>query len=127
MKEAQLNKESVFDYAIRVKHPDGKWKYVLKKDIKYYSKRYKKWIIAKKWDKFDGATDAPDIDSFGWLFHDILCRDGFFADGTSCNNWQASSVLSDILKEEGRWVRRHTWFWATWLLGGGKARDNGLL
>ena len=102
------------------------FKYELLKNIEYYSGRYDKYVIAKKGERFDGATGAIDIDSFGWIIHDVLCRDGVFADGTPCNNWQASQVLSDILKSEGRCIRRHSWFWATWLFGGGKARKNGL-
>ena len=97
------------------------------KDKTYYSKRYNKEVCIKVTDKpYDGATGAFDIDSFGWLFHDVLCRDGKFEDGTICTNWMASSVLSDVLKSEGRWFRSRSWFIATWFGGGGKARDNGL-
>lgn len=105
--------------------PKG-FKYELTKDVSYFSKRYNKFVVAKKGERFDGATMAIDIDSYGWLIHDVLCRDGCFADGSPCNNWQASQVLSDILKSEGRWFRKYTWFWATWLFGGGEARKNGL-
>ena len=96
------------------------------KPYEYFSKRYQKRVLADEGDIFDGATGAIDINSFGWVIHDVLCRDGKFKDGTICTNWQASSVLSDILKEEGRWFRARSWFITTWLLGGGKARDNGL-
>ena len=105
----------------------GKTRYQVTQYKSYYSKRYNKHICITPQDPtYDGATGARDIDSFGWLYHDVLCRDGCFSDGTKCNNWQASQVLSDILKEEGRWVRSKTWLWMTWLIGGGKARDNGM-
>ncbi len=97
------------------------------KDKEYYSKRYHKRVQIRVTDKpYDGATGAFDIDSFGWLFHDVLCREGTFADGTKCTNWQASQVLQDILKSEGYWFRARSWFVATWLFGGGKARKNGM-
>lgn len=113
---------------IPAKHPKkGKFKYRLKVDISYYSTRYDCIVRGKKGEVFDGATGAIDIDSYGWVIHDILCRDGCFADGTPCNNWQASMVLHDVLRSEGRWFRKYTWFLATWLFGGGKARDNGLI
>lgn len=100
--------------------------YRVVKEIKYYSPRYNRWVIAKVGDIFDGATGAFDINSFGWIIHDVLCRDGCFSNGDKCTNLQASAVLSDILKSEGRWFRRLTWFGATWLFGGGKARKNGM-
>ena len=119
--------KSVFDYVeiISADNLDVLGYRVLE-NIAYYSKRYKRWIGVEAKDKSDGATCAPDIDSFCWLFHDELCNDGAFEDGTECNNWQASSVLSDILKQEGRWFRARTWFTATWIGGGGKARENGM-
>jgi len=101
--------------------------YQVIKDKTYFSKRYSKEVCIRKSDKpYDGATGAFDIDSFGWLFHDVLCRDGRFDDGSACTNLQASAVLGDILASEGRWFRRNSWFVATWLFGGGKARDNGM-
>ena len=75
----------------------------------------------------DGATGALDINSFSWLVHDKICYEGKFSDGSPCNNWQASQVLSDILKDEGKWFRSKTWFVATWLFGGGNARKNGMM
>lgn len=104
----------------------GGYNYVITKDVAYFSKRYGKWVKAKKGEKFDGATGAMDIDSKGWIIHDVLCRDGKFSDGTECTNWQASRILSDILSSEGRYIRSKTWFAATWLFGGGKARRNGM-
>ena len=117
---------SIYDYLDRYINEDGKERYRVFEEIRYYSTRYNKWVVAKVNDDFDGATGALDINSFGWIIHDVLCRDGYFEGGTKCNNWQASSVLSDILKEENRWFRARSWFVATWLFGGGKARKNGM-
>jgi len=101
--------------------------YILLEEFAYFSHRYEKWIFAHLGEEFDGATGAIDICPPAWIAHDVLCRDGKFADGTPCSNWQASRVLTDILKEKGHWVRRYTWLWATFLFGGGKARDNGMI
>ena len=92
----------------------------------YYSHRYNKYITVPEGYVSDGATGAIDISSKGWWVHDVLCEYGKFNDGTPCNNKQASQILSDILKSEGRYIRSVTWFFATWLFGGGKARDNGM-
>jgi hypothetical protein len=117
---------SIFDNIKLVSNGDGGYYYVIQKTMRYYSGRYDLWVVARTGDNFDGATGAMDIDSRSWIFHDILCRDGVFEDGTICTNWQASMVMSDILASEGRWFRKVTWFAATWLMGGGKARDNGM-
>lgn len=121
-----LDKDSVFDYVLPFDDPTGEYKYRVLENIAYYSLRYRKWVLVEAGDKSDGATSAIDIESFGWIFHDELCATGLFSDGTKCNNRQASMVLSDILTVEGHHVRSVTWFIATWLFGGGKARDNGL-
>ena len=114
------------NYFIEFDDRDGKSRYVTTVEIWYKSKRYNKWIVLEKYFDSDGATGAYDINSFGWLMHDKLCNTGKFNDASTCSNWQASKVLRDILDEESRWVRKHTWFWATWLFGGGKARKNGM-
>ena len=121
-----MTDKSVFNMMRLMPNGKGGFNYVLTEDIRYFSYRYKQFVIARRGEIFDGATGAMDIDTHAWLFHDVLCRDGCWANGTPCNNWQASKVLSDILKEEGRWFRARSWFAATWLFGGGKARDNGL-
>jgi len=54
----------------------------------------------------------------------MLCRYGCWDDGTPCSNWQASTVLYDILKEDGHSFRAPFWRIATFLLGGGAARDD---
>ena len=124
-REVNVKTQSVFDFVTPI-IGDPKYKYCVKENLVYWSKRYKKRITVKKGDKSDGATSAPDIDSFCWLIHDDLCNFGVFEDGSKCTNWQASKILSDILREEGRWLRSFTWFVGTWLIGGGKARDNGM-
>ena len=122
-------RESIYDYIEPIKSGAGVvLGYQVMKDKGYFSKRYQKHVkIYASDEPYDGASGAMDIDSFGWLFHDVLCREGVFSDGTSCTNWQASKVLSDILKSEGRWFRSRSWLVATWLFGGGKARDNGMI
>lgn len=100
--------------------------YIRKTAFTYYSWRYDKFVTVKAGFESDGATGARDINSLSWWVHDVLCDYGVFDDGTPCNNWQASAILSDILKAEGRWFRARTWFVMTWLFGGGKARDNGM-
>lgn len=93
----------------------------------YYSSRYDKSVTVPAGYMSDGATGAIDIkNSISWWVHDVLCDTGKFDDGTDCTNWQASMILSDILSEEGHYIRSIGWLWATWLFGGGKARDNGM-
>jgi len=98
--------------------------YRRKSRLVYYSKRYKKHITVPYGYPSDGATGAIDIDSNGWWVHDVLCDKGVFDDGTPCTNWQASTILSDILREEGRWVRAIYWWPFTYLFGGGECRKN---
>lgn len=102
-------------------------RYKLKTRISYRSPRYGKTVICEPEMESDGATGATDLPTKGWWVHDQLCNTGEFADGTPCTNLQASMILSDILREEGRWFRSATWFGATWLFGGGKARENGMI
>lgn len=101
--------------------------YQNKKEIRYFSERYQKWVIVPVDYPSDGATFASDIYSDSWWVHDKLCDTGTWEDGTCVSNWQASQVLADILNDEGRWIRARRWFWATWLIGGGKCRENGML
>jgi len=96
-------------------------------EIKYYSVRYDKYVTVPKNYPSDGATGGVDIFSISWWVHDKVCDTGEWDDGTKINNWQASKVLQDILRSEGRPVRAVLWFWATWLLGGGEARENGMV
>tara|TARA_R110002096_G_scaffold128126_1_gene276335 strand:- start:561 stop:926 length:366 start_codon:yes stop_codon:yes gene_type:complete len=120
--------KSVFDHVfIKYNKKKKSVYYVVHTQYKYFSLRYGKWVHCHVCMKSDGATNAMDIDSFSWLVHDKICDIGLFQDGTKCTNKQASMIISDILKSEGKWFRAKTWFVATWLFGGGKARKNGLL
>jgi hypothetical protein len=92
----------------------------------YYVSRYGKKVSIPTGRRSDGATGAWDIISEAWWVHDELCNTGKFDDGTPCTNLQASTILSDILKKEGRWFRARTWFITTLAFGGGKARENGV-
>ena len=103
-----------------------KYKYKLLQPVYYYSERFKKDVHVPIGYMSDGASGAFDIDSLSWWVHDFLCESGRWSDGTPVTNWQASSVLSDILKSEGRWARSRYWFLATFLFGCKKARQNGM-
>ncbi len=105
---------------------DGEEVYMLTAPLSYFSRRYGKTIKCTIGFKSDGATGAKDITSISWWIHDKLCDTGRFADGTRCNNWQASRILRDILKSEGRWARAIYWTVMTWSFGGGEARENGM-
>jgi len=118
-------------FYIRIDDPP--FKYQLIDKIDYYSKRYNKYINVPKGYKSDGATGAIDIeDSISWWVHDKLCDTGMFSDNTRCTNWQASVILSDILRSEWginkplRILRAYAWLPATFLFGGGEARKNGM-
>ncbi len=112
-------------YEIIPETPDGK-KYRLLEPIKYYCKRYDKYISLSVGYLSDGATGAFDIHSLSWWVHDKITDTGKFDDGSLCNNRQASTILADILFNEKRWFRSVYWWWATWLIGGKEARKNGM-
>jgi len=97
--------------------------YICTKTHFYYSRRYKKWVSVEAGFYSDGATGVPDIKTDAWWVHDVLCRFGKFADGTPCTNWQASSILHDILNEDGYKFRAPFWRIGTFLFGGGAARE----
>lgn len=100
--------------------------YTLQYTIKYTSTRYGKTTVVPKGYKSDGATGAFDIWSEAWWVHDKLCDQGTWDDKTPITNWEASTVLSDILATEGRWFRARYWWLATWLFGCTKAKRNGM-
>ena len=102
------------------------YRWILEETFTYHSERYAHDVTCRKGMLSDGATGALDIVSQGWWVHDQLCNTGQWDDGTLVNNWQASRVLGDILRGEGRWARSKYWFWATWFFGGDKARVNGM-
>ena len=92
--------------------------YINPKTIKYFSKRYNKWVIVEQGFESDGASGpAIDICSNSWFIHDKVCDTKKFDDGTNCSNIQASFILYDILKSEGRHIRKYTWFVSTYLWG----------
>lgn len=103
----------------------NRWWYRCPAEIRYYSARYDRWVVVPEDRWSDGATGALDMFSRAWWIHDELCNTGHWAGGTSCDNWQASTVLSDVLREEGRALRAVGWWGATWLFGGGKCRKVG--
>lgn len=114
-------------YMMKTRDRNGKRWYIVMTELWYYSDRYDEWVVCQKHFVSDGATGAYDINSFGWLFHDKLCNTGTFNDTTPCTNWQASTVIYDILKAEGYWFRARSWRYMTFGFGGGKARKNGML
>ncbi len=101
-------------------------KYICPYDIYYYSERYDKHVTVFKGYESDGASGAIDVWSHSWWVHDLLCERGTWNDGTPVTNWQASTVLSDILLAEGRCIRARYWWLFTWLFGCKKARKNGM-
>ncbi|MEE8288947.1 MAG: hypothetical protein V3R25_05995 [Nitrosomonadaceae bacterium] len=108
-------KDSIYNYIYETNR--SKWykrRYKVFNEKTYFSKRYGKHIdITVDDPPYDGASGAKDINSFGWLFHDVLKRDKKWSDGTRCSNSKASWVLYDILKSEGRWFRARTWYVST--------------
>lgn len=97
---------------------------MLRSSLRYYSERYGKSTTAPEGFVMDGATGATDILSIGWPIHDWLTDSGLagprnvgcrWDDGTTCSRWQSSTVLFDVLRAEGRWVRAPFWALATWL------------
>ena len=93
-------------------------KYVNPFRIRYYSSRYKKWVIVEKGYPSDGATGAIDIkNSISWWVHDKLKATEKFEDGSYCSNFKASRIISDILWEEKHYIRAYTWGIATFLWG----------
>lgn len=92
----------------------------------YYSSRFNRSITIPEGFYSDGATGAWDVKSDAWGIHDNICRYGKWDDGTPIDNFTASTVLGDILWRDGFWFRSIYWWWATYLFGGGAARDNGM-
>lgn len=93
----------------------------------YYSPRYNRFLTIPEGFYSDGATNALDIpNTDAWIVHDHICRYAVWDDGTKIDNWTASTVLGDILWRDGYHLRAVVWWWATYLFGGGAARDNGM-
>ena len=100
--------------------------YVLPYEIRWVSQRYGKVVTVPPGFESNGADWALDIWTEAWWVHDWFCRHGVWDDGSSVTNWEASSVLADILTKEGRWFRARYWWLATWIAGCAKARRNGM-
>lgn len=111
--------ESIYRYVSKIKTGSGKTLgYQVTNYRSYYSERYAKNVEITPDDlPYDGATFAKDINSFAWLYHDVLKRDKKFTDGSECSNWKASVILRDILKADGRYVRAECWFIGTLVWG----------
>jgi len=94
---------------------DGK--YIVDKEILYYSYRYNRELTIPVGFEPNGASGiAIDIMSNSWVIHDWICTYWKWDDGTPITNFQASVILHDILLDEGRWVRARSWMIAIWLL-----------
>ena len=92
--------------------------YKLTYPVCYYSKRYWQFIFLPNHFFSDGATWAIDIGSSkSWWIHDKLKKTGKWDSGDVCSNWEASCVLGDILRSEGRYVRSVTWKYSTFVWG----------
>jgi hypothetical protein len=107
-------------------HCEG-MKFMTLRECSYHSPRYNRWIVAHQGFFWNGADWVDDLEDEGTMssapmYHDVLCRYAIWDDGTPVSNWQASRVLRDILSAEGRSVRKRTWFWFTFLLGGNKIK-----
>lgn len=105
-------------------------KYRLPYTIRYYSRRYDKWMTVPNGYPSDGASGpALDVWSEAWWVHDRACpndegeaipaecvgfweRNGFWDDGSACGPRESSHILADILRAEGRWARALAWYWA---------------
>lgn len=112
--------ESIYkEHIKKIKSGSGKTLgYQVIKDREYYSNRYDKRVRITTNDlPYDGATFAPDIDSFSWLFHDVLKREKTFFDGSVCSNTKASFIIHDILKAESRYFTAKFVFLATLIYG----------
>ncbi len=101
--------------------------YEVEEDYRFYSKRYNRFLTVRAGMYSDGATCARDLkDTDAWLVHDYICRYAKWDDGTLIDNWTASTVLADELWSDGYKIEAITWWWATYLWGGGAARKNGM-
>lgn len=113
------------EYRIHDPDENGK-KYTLYSRIVYTDPKTGKTLTLEPGYKSDGATGAMDIRSNAWWVHDLICDRGTWDDGTKIHNLEASNILRKILWSERRYLRSIFWFASTWLIGGGKARDNGM-
>ncbi len=143
-------KTSQIKYSPGIQPETGKKGYILEEDYKYHSERYDQFVDLKKGMWSDGATGFVDLGSqgklsktfawfrnrihgmlgnvkSGWFFvHDELCNTGTWSDGTPVSNWVASTVAKDILRDDMWKILSFPVWGATFLFGGGKARENGM-
>jgi hypothetical protein len=102
---------------------DDGMKYCLHESASAYSRRYDRWIHIDAGTLSDGATGAKDLlSSWSWWFHDELCSNCCWSNGSPCSAKQASQVVSDILDDEGRDIRRWTWKFCTYWFGSRKIK-----
>lgn len=87
--------------------------YYCPKDFSHTDGKTSKTVTAPAGYPSDGASGAIDIYSYGWFVHDVLCDRGTWDDGAKCKPKDASRVLRDILRSEGRRFRAFYWYWAT--------------
>ncbi|MFT5728759.1 MAG: hypothetical protein ACI8PB_002915 [Desulforhopalus sp.] len=131
--------------------PEG-MKYQRLTELVYYSSMFNRYITIPAGRKSDGATGARDLGvkesgwrgvwakfvqnilkSYGnveteaWWVHDELCLTGAWDDGTKISNFICSTVVAVELQKDGYTKEAIYWWFATFLFGGGKARNNGLL
>lgn len=111
--------------------------YVNPQEIAYHSERYGKTVTVPKGYVSDGATGAIDLCPEAFMVHDWLCGNwvgygprppvGRWDDGFKLTNFQASTIYSDILRENGFWFVALGRWTATYLFGGTliKERDRG--
>lgn len=101
--------------------------YEVAKQFVFYSPRYNRHLTIPKGMYSDGATCARNLkNTDAWLVHDHICRYAVWDDGTKIDNWTASTVLADELWSDGYKIEAFTWWWGTYLFGGGAARKNGM-
>lgn len=90
--------------------------YILREEIRWYSKRYKKWITIKVPYESDGASGpAIDITSISWWIHDWACGKKHWDDGSYITPTERSGIIHDTLMDEGRQIRAVYWAAATWI------------
>ncbi len=113
----KINRGFISKYFQTIDREDQVW-YILLEKLIWLDKATDKFITVPKYFISDGASGAIDIKSKGWWIHDWLCEENGYDDGTYCNNWNASRILSGILFSERRPFRSLYWRVSTFILGG---------
>lgn len=74
-------------------------RWIVQREIHYYSKRYKKWVIVYKGFEFDSYTIVPNLSChLPSCIHDFLFKYKKFSDGSKCSRRQADIIFKDIMK-----------------------------